>query len=139
MTGAQESRIGMQQGGREQSPLQQVLRAVDVGQNEIQQSGPLNESGFHPFPFRRVDEQGENIKIPDPFGAFAFAGEVIGDSMLTEQLSRPFMPLLQARNSKSLHVVHERLPVRPDKPKRCLHFIEGSKGREVPRGEVEGG
>ena len=62
--GPQERRVRVDQTGRDQARAEQVLRAIDVGQNRIQQSRPLRQRAFEPLPFLDADQQRHQIDAP---------------------------------------------------------------------------
>ena len=67
---------------------QQFLRAVEVGENPVQQARALDEAGFEFAPFRRRNQQRDGIQIPRAVHAQRIAVDVVGDAVFANSLPR---------------------------------------------------
>ena len=90
-----ESRVPKYQSRGNQAPVKQLLRTVKIGQNQVQQPGPLNQTFLELAPFRRRDDQRDGIQIPRPIHPQGIAVDVVGDSVLTNAVLGRFPPASQ--------------------------------------------
>ena len=85
----QPARVAQQQRRGQQAPVQQRLRAVEVGQHLFQQFGALRHAGFNGRPVGRLDELRQQFQRPRPrrvAGLHPFAEDVVGDAVELDAL-----------------------------------------------------
>ena len=82
---AQEPRMGKDQFRGQQSARQYRGRTVEVIQQPLQQSDPLDQPGLHPVPLKAIDQQGHRIQYPGPLGLPGIIVEAIGHPVVLEQ------------------------------------------------------
>ncbi len=80
MHGAQEAALTEDQLRRDEPLLQQGLRAVEIGQDLVEQARTLNQSGLHLGPLFRRDEQRQPVQLPGPLWPAGIAVDVVGDA-----------------------------------------------------------
>jgi hypothetical protein len=73
----EEARVGVENGGGDDLVSYQVLGAIAVGEECIQDRAALAECGFQEGELWCGDGEGEGVDIPEPFEALAVAECVI--------------------------------------------------------------
>src|ERR1700730_7629819 len=86
MTRPPEPRVREYQSRWNQAPAKQLLRAVQIGQNEVEQPSALDQACFQLAPFRRRDHKGNGIQIPRPIHSKRLAIDFVRDSVLPNSL-----------------------------------------------------
>ena len=133
--GRRKRGIGKHQLGREHLLAQQTLRPVEIGQDGVEQHGPLDDGGFDGFPFGRIHHQRNRIERPGARGALRIAVDVVGDAVVVDQ-PLPFAPA--AREAVVPHRgerFRQRSPVRAELLAGAQHFVvEAGRGLITPRG-----
>ena len=82
----QPARVALQQRRRQQAFVQQPLRAVQVGQRELQQFGALLDAVLDGRPLGRLDEQRQQLQRPWPAGHAGLAVDVVRDTVELDAL-----------------------------------------------------
>jgi hypothetical protein len=101
-----------QQLGRQETLAQQALRAVEVGQDQVEQLGALRETGFERLPLARREEQRQGIELPGPVRAPRIAVHVVGDAVLAQQPPRQVPSSRQLLRPEARERIGEPGPVR---------------------------
>ncbi len=87
--------IGQDQFGRDDPGLQTFLRAIDVGEEEVDRANPLGEPGLQPRPFGRADDARHDVERDQAFAGFRVAIDGEGDPHAAEEQLRLTRPRLQ--------------------------------------------
>ncbi len=128
-------------GRRQNAFAHQSLRAVDIGQHQIQQRGPLNERIGQRLPGRLIEQQRQRIEFPRPIRPLRRTDDVVGDAAFAQQPLDLFGPLDESRRPGAIHAADELLPRRAELTVGRDHFVErrrpAARSRPVaPRGEL---
>ncbi len=108
----QKRGIGVEQ-RRGKTPLRhQVLRAVEIFEDEVQQLRALNDAGFEEAPFIGGDEKGNDVDLPRPVGSEGIAVDVVGDSVLANAALGAAPAAAQLFRADLLQGLHQVRPVR---------------------------
>ncbi len=87
---------------REQSLANQVLRAIQVGQDQIEQVSALGERGGQRVPFALGQQQRQGVEFPETVGPLGKAGHALQEAVFAEQASRLLLPLGEPRYAHPL-------------------------------------
>ena len=87
MAGVPEGRITEDQGGGEIAIEKQLLRAVEVGQDGVEQTSALDQAGFQVAPFGGRDQEWDSVQTPGAIGAQRIAVDVVGNAVFTDSLA----------------------------------------------------
>ena len=82
--GAQEARVAVDQRRRQQALAQQVLRAVEVAQDAVEQVRALRHCGLDFGPLLGRQEQRQDVEIPGAVDAARVRVDVVGDAVLAD-------------------------------------------------------
>jgi len=77
---------------RENAPLQQLLFAVDVLQDKVEQDGPLDHTSFDVDPLGRRHHHRDGVELPG-FGPVGI-DDPIADAVGGEESPNIFLPLM---------------------------------------------
>ncbi len=127
---AQIARILKDERRRQYALVQQPLRAIDVGDERVQQTRPLTQSAIEPAPLGAVDDKRQHVERPWPVGT-AFGGvDVVRHAVLVHLASDA---RLRAREMPRAQIGMrgERLPPAARHAVRIEQFVEMSGGDEV--------
>jgi len=138
MNGAQKAGMSEDEFGRDESVAEKFLRAVDIGEEDIEEAGALGEAGFETGPFDGIEEEGDGVKVPGAVHAGGIAVDVIGDTVVVNELARGFPAALEFLRAEVVEEIEEHQPVRPDGAVGFLHFVEKAWGRNVGFAEAGG-
>ena len=81
MTGAQKAGMGIDQLGREQTVVNELLWAVQIRSYEIEQFCPLDKTLFNSPPLLAGEECGDDVKRPGPRTSLGVRIDVIGHTI----------------------------------------------------------
>ena len=95
VAGAQKIRLAKNQRGRQAAGADQILRAVAVGENAVDEFGALDKAGFERAPFVRRDEQRHRVQFPRTFHAARVAIDIVGDALFLHEPPRIFPAAFQ--------------------------------------------
>src|SRR5271163_459579 len=87
MAGAPKGRVAKYQRGGKIPVQQQLLGAVKIGKNGIEQTGTLDQSRFQIAPFRSWNEQRDRIQAPRAVSAQGIAIDVVADPVFPDTLA----------------------------------------------------
>ena len=140
-----EARVRKNKRRRKQAAMKQPLRSVQIGQNQVEQPGTLDQPRFELVPFRRRDYKRNSIQIPRPIHSQRIAIDVVGDAvfpnallgrspaacqfLVAERGQRvdEFVPMRTKNSGRSAHlIVHTGCLVITDAQERCFHRICGN-------------
>ena len=114
--------------GRDVTLGQQPLRAVEVGQQRIQQPRALRDAGLDGLPLGGRQHERQRIQRPGPVGALRVGVDVVGDAVLDDQ---PARELERAAHGVGRFVgaqtVDERPPVRAHRALRIVQLVVSSQ------------
>ena len=111
MAGAQKPRVGKHQRRWDVALFHQNLGAVNVGQNQLQQPGPLEQAGFQGGPFRRRDEQWHHIQGPGGGAAGGIVEGVESRAVFVTPAPDAFLTVGKHPGAHVFQRRDERLPV----------------------------
>ena len=74
-------RIGVDEGGGEETFLDQALLAIEVVQHGVEEGGALADGAVNPDPFFGGDDQRDGVHRPRAFFAGGVAADVISDAV----------------------------------------------------------
>ena len=83
---AQEARVAEHQLGRQQPSSSSALRAVQIGQQRVEQPRALGQARLDAPATRSADDQQRDRRAPGPLHALRVAVDVVGDAVLVDQL-----------------------------------------------------
>ena len=110
--------------GRDVTFGQQPLRAIEVGQQRVQQPRALRDAGFDGLPFGGRQHERQRIQRPGPIGALRVGVDVVGDAVLDDE---PARQLERAAHGVGRIVgaqpVDERPPVRAHRALRIVQLV----------------
>ena len=146
MTGPQETGIGEDQLRRQQTFAEQRLRAVQVGQDPLQQAGPLDQAGSMELASAEEMSSGNGVELPGPVHAPRVAVDVVGDAVLADELTGLFPAagqLGQAERVQGLEGGPASAAAPPrrrsfhhrGRPGRCTR-VEGPRSVRAPSGST---
>jgi hypothetical protein len=92
--GTQEVPVGVHQHRRDELVLEQGLRAVEIGQDAVEQGGALDQPGLDRGPFVGRHHEGQGIEVPAGFAAVV--EQVDGRARLLELAARAFHAFAQS-------------------------------------------
>ena len=127
---AKECGVGVKKRGRKAALRQQLLRPVEILQNQAQQLGALNDAGFDVAPLVSRNQQRNDIDPPGPIGPEGIAVDVVRNSVFANTAlgaaPAPFQ-FFRADCPKRLHQV---FPVRPGSHAISRQFVIGGSEAE---------
>ena len=134
--GAEEVRVAVDQTRRDHAAADQVLGAVDVGQEGFDQARPLDQAGLDAAPFVRGHDHRQRVEPPG-MGAVVRVGiDVERDAAFLQQAPRRPVETAEAFFVHAGEPGHQRPPGRPDQAVRADHLVEharlGPIGRAAP-------
>jgi hypothetical protein len=84
MTRAQKAGMPEDQRRRQQALPEQILRSVDVGGDSVEQPRTLTQAGADPIPFRRGDDQRQDVEAPGTLHSVGGCVVVVGDAVFVD-------------------------------------------------------
>ena len=122
VAGAEEGRVGIDQGGRNPTFGKQVLPAIDVLQDGFDQPGALGQAGLDVIEFGGADEERQWVAPP---GLRRHAREQGGDAVLDEHAVQEVGAVLQAIRAEAGDRGDERSPSWPQAAATVRHLVPG--------------
>ena len=110
--GAEVAWMALHQGRGQQTIAQQLLSAVDVLQNALQQLRALQDAGRERGPFGGGNQQGQEIDFPRALGALAVGIDVVADAVAQHHAPQAQQPLGEIVRRLAGQCIEEGAPVR---------------------------
>ena len=111
MARGQEVGVGKDQLRGNPSVFEQILGAVDVGQDLFQQKGSLNQARLQARPFICGDRQWDHLQSPGDSLSCRVVEGVEGGPVLVAHAPDPVLSLFEHLGSRSIQRRDKRLPV----------------------------
>ena len=92
--GTQEVPVGVHQHRRDELVLEQGLRAIEVGEDSVEQGGALDQPGLDRGPLVGRHHEGQRVEVPARFAAVV--EQVDGRARLLELAARAFHAFAQS-------------------------------------------
>ena len=108
--GTQVTRVAVHQRSRQQAALQQLLRAVNIGHDALEQAHPLQDAGFDLLPALRLDQQGKQVERPGTLRTAFIGINVVGHAVVANLAPQRAAALVQIRSALSRHCLKKLLP-----------------------------
>ena len=124
MTRSQKIRLPKNHRGRKPTRTDQVLRAVAVHKDFVQQRRALDQSGFERAPFFRCDDKRNGIKLPRTFHPARIAIDIVSDALFVNESLTSFVAAQQLRWAELIQRCEQAGVVRTDFVFRAKKFIE---------------
>ncbi len=137
--GSQKIRLGEQQGRRQPARTDEILRAVAVGEDAIEERGTLDKGALQLGPLPFPDDKGNRIEIPRALNAPRVAIHIVGDSLLQHEPARSFRAAAHLGRAERIKLLHECLPMLADITRPALHFVKSRPPAGVTGGKSAGG
>ena len=139
MARAQEAGMGEQHRRRQQAVVQQALRPVAVGEDEVEEVGALRQPGGDAVPLGAADDLGQGVELPRAIEAARIAIDVVGHPVLADQALRVLAPPRElVRAAQALKLTGEGAPLRAQPPAAVEQLVPAA-GRLVVVGGDQGG
>ena len=135
MAGAPEGRVAEYQGGGKISVQEQLLRAVEIGKDGVQQARALDQAGFQVAPFRGRDEQRNGIQTPRAVGSQGIAIDVVGDAVFADALARDLPAVGQFLAAERRQGSDVAVPVRTKNARLHAHLVVNARGLAIVGGQ----
>ena len=135
---AQKISIAEDQGRRQPTVRQQILRPVEVGDHGIQESRPLDQSRFEIAPLLGADEKWDWVHPPRMRVVARLVVDVVGRAVLADKPLRGVPAGFDLGRRHGAESLQESLPVRADARRRVQHFVIDARNRRIGAGQVGG-
>src|SRR5262245_54153037 len=112
--------------------MKEPLLSIQIGQNRVEQRGPLDDRLLDRCPFPRVDDEWNRIHWPGIFRAVEKVANVIGDALGLDQLLPALPAAAEVIKSHSADFDKKLSPVSPRKPGGQESLIPVTSLRNVP-------
>jgi hypothetical protein len=123
VTRAQEGRIAEHEARWQKALTDELLRAVDVLHDAIDEGSPLGQAlGKHRI-ICSVQQRGQGIEMPGSIARSVLAGNAVAYAVVAYQLPGLIGERMKARRSESVEEMHERLRHGPRAPGRIAEFV----------------
>ena len=123
VTRAPESGIGEHQGRREMAAAQQLLRAVKIRQNLVQQMRALYQAGFQRAPLRRRNQERDGIQTPRAVHSERIAIDIVGNAVFPNSLAGDLPTAGKFFAAERGHRSDEPIPMRTKNTWRGGHLV----------------
>ncbi len=117
------------------SVQQQLLGAVKVGQNGVEQARALDQAGFEVAPFRGRDEQRDRIQAPRAIGAQRIAIDVVGDAVFPDSLAGDLPAMGQFLAAERGQGGDVAVPVGTKHARLHAHLVVNARGLAIVGGQ----
>ena len=128
VAGAEEIRMPEDQFGGQDPGGQEPSRAKQVGQDSVEQGGPLDQPRLDRGGVGRGDQERDRVQLPGTVHALGVAVDIICDPVLPDQVPGLGPALLEFGRTDLLDLIGESLPVRPDLAVGGDHLVVGRRG-----------
>ncbi len=109
---------------RQVAVLEQVLRAVQIAEQRVEQSGALGDGERNLVPFRLREDHRQRVEFPRPVGALRIGIDVVGDPVLQDPPPHVVELVPHLRRGGAVQMVEERTPGRTQLPVFGEHLVE---------------
>ncbi len=135
----QELRMAEHQMRRQMAVRDQLLRAVDILQDEVVQMRALHDRGRDRLPVRRVDDERHDIELPEARLSLGVVVHIIGHAVVADHgLRRRASPCIVVRRHGGQRL-GQGLPCRPDGAGIVAQFVVARRiHRPVTSGRERG-
>src|ERR1700730_4620761 len=123
MTRPPEAGVREYQSRWNQAAAKQLLWAVKIGQNEVQQSSTLDQSCFHLAPFRRRDHKGNGIQSPRPIHSQRIAINIVRNAVFPNSLPCRFPAAGYFLPAKCRQRIDESVPMGTKNREGGVHLV----------------
>ncbi len=110
----QEVRMTERQLRRNDALREQLLRAVEIGEQRIEQLRPLRDARLDPPPLARRNEERQEIERPRTIAALRIGVDVVGDAVLDDEPARKLDAAARGIGPIDPQPLDQRAPVRAD-------------------------
>ena len=105
--------VALDQGRWQQTAAQQLTGAVDVGHDEVEQTGALQHTGFDAGPAFRGDDGGQQVQRPGALHALGGIGiDVVGHAVVADLPGQALRPAVEFAHALQADVPEKIGPVR---------------------------
>ncbi len=118
-----ESGVGEYQRGGKKAAAKQLLGAVKVRQDVVQQTRALYQARFDLIPFRRRNQERDGIQIPRAVHSERIAVDIVGDAVFPNSLPGDPPAADQFFAAERGHRPDESIPVRTEDVWRGGHLV----------------
>ncbi len=139
----QEAVVAQDHGGREQPPAQQLAGTVQIGEDQVQQLGPLHHAELDAGPLVAGQQHGDGVEGPGISRRLRGVGgsvgpvDVVGHAVVVEQAAGLGLAVQQLVEAEAAHDLADVGPVVADAAVRGEHLVVGPRHLTV-RGEEVG-
>ncbi len=116
---------------RQQTFLDQALRAVEVGEHGIEQTRTLGDTGRQMLPLIGSQHMGQQVQLPRAIGALGVGVNVIGHAVFLDLPGQQRLALGQLRRGAALQVIQQALPVGTHRAAVIEQFVISARGQRV--------
>ncbi len=96
---------------RQQTFLDQALRAIQIGQHSIEQARTLGDTGRQVLPLVKGQHMGQQVQFPWAVGAFRVGVDVVGHAVFLDLPGQQRLTLGQLRRGAALQVIEQASPM----------------------------
>ncbi len=129
--GTQVSRVAIDQRGRQQPFLEQVLLAVYVEQHLVEQRRALHDPSLDAAPFLLGQDHRQEIELPRPVGALRIGVDVVSDAVLAHLFVYRVQPLARALGGPGRELLDQGTPVRARRVRRLDELVVAVGGLRI--------
>ena len=123
VAGAEERGVGKKEGGRDEAVAQQLLLAVGVGEDGVQQAGALDERRLQPAPLAAREDERDEVDFPTLSGRGRIGEDVVGDAHFAHAPVEAFGALRLLGGGQLGKGGEKRPPVGADDALRVHQFV----------------
>ena len=127
--GTEEAGIAIDQGRRQDALGEQTLRAVEVAQHRVQQTGALGQAGRQAGEVGLRQRYRDRVEAP---GVGRGTGEQGGDALFGGDALQALCALDQGRPAEARHYSEQTPPVRAESPFAVNHLVQRHEVEAVP-------
>jgi len=138
LTGPQIAVLAIDQRWRQQAFGKQLLLAVEVGQNGIEQGCPLRDRSRDFGPLFCRDDQRQRVERPRPVGAAGIGVDVVGDPVFLDPSIDEIKATMHFVRRDRVKMNEELPPVRTNSAVGIEHFIVAASAVGVDCEECAG-
>ncbi len=91
--------------------VQEALRAVEIGEDEVEEAGALGEAGLERGPIVGIEDEGDGVEIPGAVHAGGVAVDVVGDAVVVDELAGGVPAASEFAGAEVVEEIDEHLPV----------------------------
>jgi hypothetical protein len=133
---AQIARIGIKQAGRQVPLAEKTLRAVDIGEDGVEQARALNGARLDRAPFGFRDDERDEIERPGTLDALGLAIDGVADAVLPQQAARFVAQLADLAGIEGGQAIDQELPMRTDLSRSGDELVPDRAGAIAHSGDI---